>query len=151
MKMLQKFLVSVFIVLATTSVVAGVVITQQPLALNDVAGMNGHEMYGQLCASCHGLGGKGDGPAAPALDISVPDLTLLGSGDRHQLSHAELEGIIAGRSRTVHQNVVGMPLWELEFQYVRPKWNGQPRTAYARSQIHKLTEYVEELSLATTH
>jgi len=35
----------------------------------------GKEKYDQICASCHGPGGKGDGPAAAALDPKPRDLS----------------------------------------------------------------------------
>jgi len=37
----------------------------------------GREMYSTYCATCHGEDGKGFGPAAPAIESGVPDLTLL--------------------------------------------------------------------------
>ena len=41
----------------------------------------GGELYGELCAVCHGKSGKGDGPAAGALKKSTPDLTVLASNN----------------------------------------------------------------------
>ena len=41
----------------------------------------GAELYQTNCASCHGVAGRGDGPAGVALDPPAPDLT-----DRHSLS-----------------------------------------------------------------
>jgi mono/diheme cytochrome c family protein len=38
---------------------------------------SGEEMYRTYCAVCHGLDGKGGGPATPALRDQVPDLTTL--------------------------------------------------------------------------
>ena len=38
---------------------------------------SGAEMFTQFCAACHGPGGKGDGPAAPALKIPPANLTTL--------------------------------------------------------------------------
>src|SRR3974390_1178903 len=38
---------------------------------------SGKEMYTQYCASCHGMDGKGDGPAAAALKIQPTNLTTL--------------------------------------------------------------------------
>ena len=38
---------------------------------------SGPEMYTSYCAVCHGLDGKGNGPAAEALKVPPPDLTAL--------------------------------------------------------------------------
>ena len=127
----------------------GVVIKQVPLTYQDVALKNGHEMYDQLCAVCHGVTGKGDGPAASALSNPAPDLTQFGAGSGSQY-HAQLESVISGLNRDVHKDIVGMPLWFTEFQYVRRDKFGHPRSMYANLKIHSLAEYVEELALAGT-
>jgi mono/diheme cytochrome c family protein len=41
----------------------------------------GKEMYVSYCASCHGLDGNGNGPAAPALSRPVPDLSSLSANN----------------------------------------------------------------------
>ena len=127
----------------------GVVIKQVPLTYQDIALKDGHEMYDQLCAVCHGVTGRGDGPAAPALSNPVPDLTQFGA-QTGSAYHAQLESVISGTDRTVHKDIVGMPLWFREFQYVRRDKFGHPRTTYANLKIHSLAEYVEELALAGT-
>jgi len=38
---------------------------------------SGQEMFRAYCASCHGVEGAGDGPAAPALKMPPTDLTSL--------------------------------------------------------------------------
>ncbi len=126
-----------------------VVIKQVPLTYKDIALKDGHEMYDHLCAACHGVTGKGDGPATPALGNPAPDLTQFGAATGNDY-HAQLEHVISGIDRTVHKDIVGMPLWFREFQNVRRDKFGHPRTAYANLKIHSLAEYVEELALAGT-
>ena len=41
----------------------------------------GAEDFANYCASCHGAGGKGDGPAAATLDKRPADLTQLAGAD----------------------------------------------------------------------
>lgn len=126
---------------------SGVLIKQVPLTYKDIALKDGHELYDHLCAVCHGFTGKGDGPAAPELSNPVPDLTQFGveHGGKY---HTQLKRVISGTDRTVHKDVVGMPLWFTEFQYVRRNKFGHPRTTYANLKINSLVEYVEELALA---
>jgi Cytochrome c len=38
-------------------------------------------MYANYCASCHGVRGKGDGPAAPAFKHSPTNLTFLATNN----------------------------------------------------------------------
>ncbi len=40
-----------------------------------VAAVRGGEVYGQLCATCHGRYGRGDGPLAQNLNTALPDFT----------------------------------------------------------------------------
>ncbi|MGE3885453.1 MAG: c-type cytochrome [Vicinamibacterales bacterium] len=49
--------------------------TTPPLVISSMAGA---DLYQAYCASCHGRGGKGDGPTGPALKSMLPDLTTLG-------------------------------------------------------------------------
>ena len=150
-----KYAATIFVGLVSLGALAaetgatGVVIKQVPMTYSDVALKNGHEMYDHLCAVCHGMTGKGDGPAAPALSNPVPDLTQFGA-QTGSAYHAQLESVISGTDRTVHKDIVGMPLWFREFQYVRRDKFGRPRTMYANLKIHSLAEYVEELALAET-
>ena len=48
--------------------------TRPPLVIDSMAGS---DLYAFYCASCHGRGGAGDGPTAPALRTPTSDLTTL--------------------------------------------------------------------------
>ena len=56
---------------------AAVAQTKQQDDITLTATLSGPEMYKSWCASCHGVGGKGDGPAAKALKKVPADLTQL--------------------------------------------------------------------------
>ena len=59
-------------------VLAGLLLCCVPAhAANTTPAEAGKMYYRQYCASCHGAGGKGDGPMAPALKAKTPDLTQL--------------------------------------------------------------------------
>lgn len=47
-----------------------------PVAASDASITRGQALYQQNCASCHGAGGKGDGPIAPTLNPRPFDLTV---------------------------------------------------------------------------
>jgi mono/diheme cytochrome c family protein len=50
--------------------------------------VEGPDLFRAYCTSCHGLDGRGAGPAAPALKAKVPDLTLLARNNRGQFPAA---------------------------------------------------------------
>jgi len=71
---------------------------------------SGTEMFKTYCATCHGTGGKGDGPAASALKKSPPDLTQLAR--KHDGKFPD--GYIATKLKAVDQPSHGskdMPVW----------------------------------------
>ncbi len=42
-----------------------------------IQSLNGVDIYRAHCASCHGVAGQGDGPAASALNTELPDLSTI--------------------------------------------------------------------------
>ncbi len=68
----------------------------------------GKEKYNQICASCHGPQGKGDGPAAAALDPKPRDLSdpkyVSTLTDEHMFKTDKEGGAAVGRSAL-------MPAW----------------------------------------
>ena len=47
------------------------------LRRDQVDATDGRILYGNLCASCHGVDARGGGPVAEALSVAMPDLTRL--------------------------------------------------------------------------
>ncbi len=52
---------------------------ENPLLSDAVSLAKGSEIYLAECESCHGRGGRGDGPEARDLEARVPDLTTSGA------------------------------------------------------------------------
>ena len=42
-----------------------------------ITSVEGRDNYVAYCAACHGVDGTGNGPAAPAMKVPVPDLTMI--------------------------------------------------------------------------
>lgn len=116
------------------------------LQWEDVASLEGEELFNNLCAACHGTGGKGDGLAAGALGKGVPDLTVLSANNGGVYSHKKVENVIYGKHRTVAKGSIDMPLWGEQFMYVRPGPTF-PRKYYARERVHALSTYIEGLQV----
>jgi mono/diheme cytochrome c family protein len=62
-----------------TPIIGAILITFMWMTLSESAEKGdvakGKGIYANMCASCHGPGGKGDGPAAAALNPKPKDLT----------------------------------------------------------------------------
>ncbi len=80
---------------------------------------SGAAMYKDYCAACHGLTGKGDGPAAGALKSPVPDLTTLSKRNGGAFPDAKLAYLLNhGGSATGIHGSEDMPIWGNLFKSV---------------------------------
>jgi len=104
---------------------------------------SGEETYQRFCASCHGETGRGDGPVAAGLQISVPDLTLLAQRHGNDFPESALRKIIDGREIVIVHGTRYMPVWGYEF------WleEGADEAAQANVEIivDNLIEYLESI------
>ena len=86
---------TIFIIFAGTAV-EKVVIKEEPLTWQHVENADGDMLFNNLCATCHGAGAKGDGPAASALDKGVPDLTALAANKDGIYPYGKVKTSISG-------------------------------------------------------
>ena len=71
---------------------------------------SGAEMFKSYCAACHGAKGKGDGPAAAALKMALPDLTQMSARNRGDFPEAKFVNMLEHGSVPAHGSVE-MPIW----------------------------------------
>lgn len=136
-----------FLVISAGTAVGEVVIKQEALTWQHVENTDGDLLFNNLCASCHGIAAKGDGPAAGALEKEVPDLTALASNNDGVYPYGKVKKSISGKHRPVRQGTVDMPVWEQQFMYVQPGWTAFQREAFARRQIYTLNTYIESIQV----
>lgn len=85
-----------------------------------IESMFGPDLYRLYCATCHGRDGKGSGPAAAALKVPPPDLTLLARGRHGVFPARDVEASIrGGRAITAHGSD-DMPVWGPIFYALDP-------------------------------
>jgi mono/diheme cytochrome c family protein len=105
---------AVIAVIATVAVLGGVAFfiscsPSQPQA-------DGRELYVRYCASCHGTGGRGDGPASKAFRRRPSDLTRLRERYKGQYPVREVMAAIDGRSPVRAHGDSAMPVWGVVFE-----------------------------------
>ena len=83
--------------------------------------VNGREHYVRYCASCHGVGGRGDGPAADAIQPRPTDLTRLRERYGGQYPIREVMGAIDGRYPVRAHGDSAMPVWGIVFEQEKEK------------------------------
>ena len=98
-------------------------------------------MYARYCASCHGVTGRGDGPAAPALSPPPTDLT------KSDLSLAELMRVIDGRRTVRAHGTAAMPVWGQVFEETAE--DPERRQRQTLRDVQAVAEYVRALGART--
>jgi mono/diheme cytochrome c family protein len=140
-------LTGIIMLVATSTALAEVKAREVPMRWQQAAISDGGELYGELCAVCHGKSGKGDGPAAGALKKSTPDLTVLACNNGGIFPQESVEDTITGKASTQSHGTVDMPIWGAAFEGVRPDWKPFRRGALAQQRIHNLTEYLSTIQV----
>ena len=150
MKLLQAPVVAAVTLLWVGTTLGEVVIREVQPKWEDVANLDGDVVFNNLCAVCHGVGGKGDGPAVSALEHSVPDLTIIAANNDGVYPHELMKNVIFGRHRDVARGSSGMPYWGEHFMYLQPGrsgLSGTPNRLYAWERTHALNTHVESLQV----
>ncbi|HZR84263.1 MAG TPA: c-type cytochrome [Candidatus Binatia bacterium] len=98
---------------------------------------SGEILYRRYCASCHGVGGRGDGAVAASLATQPTDLTTL-SDDR-----AELMEKIDGRRTIRAHGTADMPVWGETFEQKLIGERHRRRTALLA--VQAIADYVASL------
>jgi mono/diheme cytochrome c family protein len=105
------------------------------------------DTYRRLCASCHGVDGRGHGPVAPALAIPPPDLTTLARRNGGVFPRALVEAMLAGGRNVPAHGTREMPVWSERFE---PTGTGATAVAaaYARRRTEAVLGYLESIQRA---
>lgn len=94
-------------------------------------------IYRRYCASCHGTDGRGDGPAAGALNPRPTDLT------KSALGLSDLMKVIDGRRTVRAHGNAAMPVWGHVFEEELEGTGREHRQALR--QVQAVAEYVQSL------
>jgi mono/diheme cytochrome c family protein len=105
--------------------------------------LKGPDLFRAYCAPCHGLSGKGDGPAAQALKEKIPDLTLLAKNHGGQFPAAGVLEVIAGDKVMASHGSREMPIWGPIFHRV------EEDTDFGNVRLHNLVKYLESIQADT--
>lgn len=113
-------------------------IVKRPPPHTDVADSQG--MFREYCASCHGLAGKGDGPAAAALKTVPADLTRISARNAGKFPTNKVRRYIAGLDEIPAHGSRDMPVWGTVLRSLGGQTEVDLRVA-------NLTKYLESIQL----
>jgi mono/diheme cytochrome c family protein len=104
----------------------------------------GRDSFALYCAPCHGSGGRGDGPVAPALRARPADLTTLAQRNDGALPRDRVRDFVTGTGRQLAAHgTTEMPVWGSMFRAFESD-------ARARERIENLVTYIESIQLPST-
>jgi mono/diheme cytochrome c family protein len=103
---------------------------------------SGKLMYASYCASCHGVDGRGAGPAATALKMRPADLTVLSRNNRGKFPATQVVSVLQFGVATPAHGSAEMPVWGPIFGVMSP---GLPEEEKVR--ISNLRRYLESIQL----
>lgn len=106
---------------------------------------SGKQMYNTYCATCHGLDGKGGGPAAVALKQSPTDLTLLTRNNSGKFPDAHIYAVLKFGVETPAHGSKEMPVWGPALRSLSQGSSAAQMTETQR--IVNLTSYLRSLQM----
>ena len=101
---------------------------------------SGKQMYKEYCASCHGVDGKGRGPASPFFRKPAPDLTRLSKRYTGKFPVEYVAAVLRFGPGLAAHGSSDMPVWGPIFQYL-----DQYNEAAVRQRIKNLCDYLESI------
>ncbi len=115
-------------------------VTVKHVPITRTSATSGKEMFTNYCAVCHGMDGKGSGPAAPALKMSPTDLTALAQKNGGKYPAAHVATVIHGQAGTPAHGNQEMPVWGPLFSSI-----SQGQAGEVQQRVANLVSYVETL------
>lgn len=118
--------------------------TQQRSTARVDAGQRAYEAH---CASCHGMGGRGDGPMRPFLTVAPSDLTTIAKRNGGAFPEQLVWEMIDGRSGISigPHGSREMPIWGQEFREESRRRGDQNPEWSARNRIVALLGYLSSI------
>lgn len=108
--------------------------------------MSGMQMYEQLCSSCHGVRGHGDGPVSTLIKIRVPDLTRIAARDGGEFPTEDVRRTIDGRWDRRAHGARDMPVWGWQL-YDSAATNDSAERAVVDFMIDRLVDYLRSIQV----
>lgn len=136
---------NVFVLLGVVGLSGTLVVAQQKpriesRSIQQVSPANAQEMFRSYCAPCHGLTGKGDGPAASALKKAPADLTKISARNGGKFPTVQVNHYIMGVEEVAAHGNRDMPIWGNLFRSLNP---GDRAVAELRGS--NLTDYLKKM------
>ena len=104
---------------------------------------DGSQMFKEYCASCHGITGEGNGPAAAALKKVPGNLTRLSERNNGKFPSLRVASMIRGLEGIDAHGTREMPIWGSLFRSLGP--GSGPNHPTEEIRISSLIEYLKSI------
>ena len=101
----------------------------------------GSDLFRTYCATCHGTGGKGDGPLAEMLKVRPANLTGLAARNNGVFDEAMVARIVDGREPVKGHGGKDMPVWGDAFRQA----TGGSDDASIKARIDALVRHLQTI------
>ena len=85
--------------------------TKVTISVDKTSPTSGKQMYSNYCAPCHGLDGRGHGPAATALKAQPTDLTGLTEKNHGKFPDTHIVAVLQFGANVPAHGSAEMPVW----------------------------------------
>ena len=103
--------------------------------------LDGRSIFVAYCASCHGIDGKGHGPAAAALKATPIDLTTISKNNHRMFPRATIEDIVRSGGKLQAHGSKAMPVWGPTFREVSSNEN------VTTARVANVVAYIEAMQV----
>lgn len=115
--------------------------TIKKVPVTPTSAASGQNMFKQYCAPCHGLDGKGTGPAAAALKKNPANLTELTAKNNGKFPELRVFNTIKGDVEVSAHGSRDMPVWGALFPSV------SSTQGEVQLRLSNLTDYVKSIQV----
>ena len=134
---------AIFICIAGLASAQSLAIKKVPVKLSTTT--DGAQLYREHCAVCHGVDGKGAGPAAEALKTRPTDLSSLARSHGGTFPRDRVRAVLTGAARPVAAHgSTDMPVWGIIFRAL------DSSDTRVRLRIESIVAHLESLQEASS-
>src|ERR1017187_1035753 len=105
--------------------------------------ISGEQMYSTYCAVCHGAKATGNGPAAPAMKVQPPDLTMLSKRNGGAFPADHVSSVLKFGVETPAHGSSQMPIWADLMGTLHE--SGPDNATVVHQRIVNLTNYLKQI------
>ena len=135
----DRVTVGAFLTLVLTAIIVAIGSAAGQTA--STAAVSGKDLFYNNCASCHGVGGKGDGPLGQVLKVRPADLTILAKKTGGKFPADKVYQMIDGRDPSVRgHGGPDMPVWG-------DIYNAKGGAAAVKERVNALVKHIETLQV----